>query len=178
LQWSDDQKSELFSASHHPKDYQIAYNADVMIAELRARFYNARFLLLSPFIYRALHHPELLTTDDAHHCRSALRSTFSWPMAVKPVKDQKRLVSHHFTWTQNAISVLCVFAMAKENEVLKAICKDHLDLDSWRSSVAVQLCWLEDLERVDGIARWGWRLLKPFFLKNLDGSGHSLEDDL
>jgi hypothetical protein len=35
-----------------------------MIAQLRARFYNARFTLLGPFLYLALHHPELLSTDD------------------------------------------------------------------------------------------------------------------
>jgi len=171
LQWSDDRRSDLFDISQHPKNYEVPYNADVMIAELRARFYNARFLLLSPFIYQALHHPELLTPDDVDHCRSAIKSTFSWPMAISPVKNQKRLISHHFTWTQNAISFLCIFTMINENESLKAICRDDLDLDSLRSSVAVQLCWLEDLERVDGIARWAWRILKPFFLQNLEMTG-------
>jgi hypothetical protein len=165
LQWSDDQRWNLFDATRHLENRDFAYNADVMIAELRARFYGARFILFSPFLYRALHHPELLSADDTRHCCSALQSTFFWPIAVTPVKDQKRLIPHHFTWTQNAITFLCVFAVIHEDKVLKKICQDNLDLRSLRSSVALQLCWLEDLERVDGIARWAWQLLRPLFIK-------------
>lgn len=167
LQWSDDYRGDLFDASKYARDYQVAYNADVMIAALRARFYNARFTLLSPFLYRALHHPEVVSADDIHYCCCALRSTLLWPMAVAPVKDQKRLVSHHFTWTQNAISFLCVFAMIDQDQILRAICRNQLDPKQLRASVAVQLCWLEDLARVDGIAAWAWRLLEPLFLRKL-----------
>jgi hypothetical protein len=165
LQWSDDQRSNLLQAAESMENRRVAYNADVMIAELRARYYSARFTLLSPFLYRALHRPDLLSPDDLRHCCSALQSTFFWPMAVSPVKDQKRLVPHHFTWTQNAITILCVVAVLRENEIFQKICQTHLDLRSLRSSVALQLCWLEDLEKVDGIARWAWQLLRPLFIK-------------
>jgi hypothetical protein len=166
LQWSDAQRWDFLDAAQQPETHKPAYNADVMLAELRTRFYGARFTLLSPFIYRALHHPELLSTDDEYHCCSAIQSTFFWPMAATPAKNQKRLVPHHFTWTQNAITILCVFAMIKESKVLNKVCSNHLDMPSLRSSVALQLCWLEDLERVDGIAHWAWQLLRPLFVKD------------
>jgi hypothetical protein len=86
-------------------------------------------------------------------------------MAVTPVKDQKRLILHHFTWTQNTITFLCVFAVIHKNKFLEKICQDHLDLRSLRSSVALQLCWLDDVERVDGNAHWAWQLLRPLFIK-------------
>jgi hypothetical protein len=177
LQWSDDQRWNLSDAAQHPGNHDFAYNADIMIAELRARFYAARFTLLSPFLYRALHYPELMSGEDTCRCCSALESTFFWPMAVTPVKDQKRLVPHHFTWTQNAITFLCVFAVIHGNKTLKKICHDHLDLRSLRSSVAFQLCWLEDLERVDGIARWAWQLLRPLFIKGYSEPVHPTDNE-
>jgi hypothetical protein len=135
-----------------------------MIAQLRARFYNARFTLLSPFLYLALHHPELLSSDDTQHCATALESTLQWPLSAEFVSDQKRLIPHHFTWTQNAISFLCIFVMIRKNRTLKGICEQHLDLRELRMSVAVQLSWLQDLKAIDGIADWAWQLLQPLFV--------------
>lgn len=120
LQWADHRRNEPYGSvefSTHNVNTS-ASNPDVMNAQLRARFYNARFTLLSPFLYLALHHPELLSSDDTQHCISALESTLLWPLSVASVSDQKRLISHHFTWTQNATSFLCIFAMIGKNAAL------------------------------------------------------------
>jgi len=74
---------------------------------------------LSPSLYLLLHHNERLSADDNDQCASAFDSTLLWPFGTPSVNDQKRLIPHHFTWTQNAISFLCMYAMISEDKVLK-----------------------------------------------------------
>lgn len=130
LQWSDHRRNELLDSAQLPthNPTQSASSLDVTVAQLRARYYNARFTLLSPFLYLALHHPELLLDGDIQHCASALEATLLWPLSAESVCSQKRLIPHHFSWTQNAISFLCIFVMIGKNETLKGICEQHLDL--------------------------------------------------
>jgi hypothetical protein len=59
--------------------------------------------------------------------------------------------------------------MIGENEKLKEICEQHLDMQELRISVAVQLAWLQDLKAMDGIADWAWRLLHPLFIQKKEG---------
>jgi hypothetical protein len=164
LQWPDNRRHELSSPPQNAARTVCSFNLDILVAQLRARFYSARFTLESPFLYLALHHPELLSDDDTQHCVSALDSTLLWPLSVASVSEKKRLVPHHFTWTQTAISFLCVFNMIEKNETLKKICEKHLDLRELRISVAVQLSWLQDLKAIDETAGWAWQLLHPLFI--------------
>jgi hypothetical protein len=141
------------------------FDLGIMIAQLRARFYNARFTLHSPFLYLALHHAESLSSDDTQFCVLALESTVLWPLSAESVSNRKRLIPHHFTWTQNAISFLCIFVMIGKNRKLKEICEQHIDMQELRMSVAFQLAWLQDLKAIDGIADWAWRLMHPLFIR-------------
>lgn len=178
LQWPDNRRNELSDPMKrftHEANIS-AFDFDVMLAQLRARFYNARFTLLSPFLYLALHNPELLSSDDTQYCISALESTLLWPLSAASVPDHKRLLSHHFTWTQNAISFLCIFAMIGKNRTLKEICEQHLNLGELRISVAVQLAWLQDMKAIDGIADWAWRLLHPLFIERMVGLSRERTD--
>lgn len=170
LQWSDNLRHELSDAVQR-SEHDVARSSsdvEIMIAQLRARFYNARFTLLSPFLYLTLHHSELLSSDDTQLCALALDSALLWPLSAERVSNRKRLVSHHFTWTQNAISFLCIFVMIGKNEKLKEICEHNLDLRELRISVAFQLSWLQDLRAIDGIADWAWRLMHPLFIKKVE----------
>jgi hypothetical protein len=154
LQWSDHQRHELFSPVplfEHDVT-RSPFDLGIMIAQLRSRFYNARFTLHSPSLYLALHYSESLSSDDTRFCILALESTLLWPLSAESVSNRKRLIPYHFTWTQNAISFLCIFAIIGENEKLKEICEQHLDMQELRISVAVQLAWLQDLKAIDGIA--------------------------
>lgn len=170
LQWSDNLRHELF----HPaqlSEHDIAGpspDLGIMIMQLRARFYSARFTLFSPFLYLALHHPELLLEDDIQLCVLALDSTLLWPLSAESVSNRKRIISHHFTWTQNAMSFLCIFVMIGKNRKLKDICEHHLDMRELRISVAVQLSWLQDLRAIDGIADWAWRLMHSLFIQEIE----------
>lgn len=171
LQWSDHQRHELFSPVplfEHDVTRSL-FDLGIMIAQLRSRFYNARFKLHSPSLYLALHHSESLSSDDTRFCILALESTLLWPLSAESVSNRKRLIPHHFTRTQNAISFLCIFAMIGENEKLKEICEQHLDMQELRISVAVRLAWLQDLKAIDGIADWAWRLLHPLFIQKKEG---------
>lgn len=171
LQWSDHSRHELFDSVQLSEHHAARPPSDlgIMIAQLRARFYNARFTLLSPFLYLALHRSELLSTDDTRFCVLALESTLLWPLSAEYVSNRKRLIPHHFTWTQNAVSFLCIFVMIGKNEKLKEICEHHLDMRELRISVAVQLSWLQDLKAIDGIADWAWRLMHPLFIQMTEG---------
>jgi hypothetical protein len=54
-------REEAFPISHE-------YNLDILNAQLRTRFYFARFLLYRPFVYKALHFPAMMSADDARCC--------------------------------------------------------------------------------------------------------------
>jgi hypothetical protein len=169
LQWLDDRRNE-FDGPAGSSSCTPGSGSNIMMAQLRARFYNARFTLLSPFLYLALHTPGLLAGDDVQHCASALDATLMWPLATASVSERKRLIPHHFTWTQNAMSFLCIFVMIGKNTTLKRICERNLDLRELRMSVAVHLCWLQDLKAIDGIAEWAWQLLHPLFIREMTES--------
>jgi hypothetical protein len=155
LQWPDNRRHELLSPPQNAARTVCSFNLDILVAQLRARFYSALFTLESPFLCLALHHPELLSDDDTQHCVSALDSTLLWTLSVASVSEKKRLVPYHFTWTQTAISFLCVFNMIE---------KKHSNLRELRISVAVQLSWLQDLKAIDETAGWAWQLLHPLFI--------------
>jgi hypothetical protein len=155
-----------------------SFDLGIMIAQLRARFYNARFTLHSPFLYLALHHSESLSNDDTQFCVLALESTVLWPLSTESVSSRKRLIPHHFTWTQNAISFLCIFLVIGKNRKLKEICEQHMDMQELRMSVAVQLAWLQDLRAIDGIADWAWRLMHPLFIRYVSSTEGSSPAEL
>lgn len=76
----------------------------------------------------------------------------------------KRLIPHHFTWMQGVTANLCVFAMIKRSGRLASLCKDKVDYALLRSTIAHNLCWLEDLGALDDTAKWAWQLLRNSFV--------------
>ena len=142
------------------------YNLDVVTAQLRTRFYYARFMLYRPFVYKALHFPELMTVDDATCCGLAIKSACAWPMAMAPTKDKKRLVPHLFAWTQNFMGILLILRMTYENDILRQICDDQVNRDDIQKTAALMLDWIRDVKQVDGIAEWNWKILEPLFAGN------------
>ncbi|USW51869.1 hypothetical protein Slin15195_G051880 [Septoria linicola] len=178
LQWQDIDKLEfpntdlggrrpnepLFSTDQGPVPIGHKYNLDLVTAQLRTRFYYARFMMYRPFVYKALHFPELMTPDDGKCCGLAIQAALLWPMAMAPPKNKKRLVPHLFAWTQNFLGILLVLRMTTENECLKQICDEHVNRDDIQSTIASMLEWFRDVRQVDGIADWSWRILEPLFV--------------
>jgi hypothetical protein len=138
-------------------------NFEVVTASLRTRFYYARYRIFRPFIYKALHSPELLTTDDAECCALGVQSACLWPLSMVLSRDKKRLVPHLFTWTHNVVSMLLVLRMTQEEGALKRICEKQVDPSDLESTIVLMLDWIKDVKQLDGIAEWSWKIIEPLF---------------
>lgn len=137
---------------------------NIGLANLQTRYYQARSLLLRPYLYRMMFGPLSPRSNDRVHCGQALQSMLWWPLFVAPSKDMKRLVPHHSTWTQGAIDNLRLFALIRHNDGLKRLCEECVDLRLLRATVAHNICWLADLSFMNGLAGWAWELLRSHFL--------------
>lgn len=177
LQWQDHDKLDfpnndttgrrpnetLFAPDQGPVPIGHKFNLDLVTAQLRTRFYYARFVMYRPFVYKALHFPELMTEDDCNCCALAIKSTLLWPIAMAPPKNKKRLVPHLFAWTQNFLGILLILRMTMENECLKQICEEHVDQEEIKRTVSLMLEWVRDVRQLDGIAEWSWKILAPLY---------------
>ena len=153
------------------------HNLDILNAQLRTRFYFARFLLYRPFVYKALHFPEMMSTDDVSCCALGIQAACLWPLVMAPPKDKKRLIPHLFTWTHNSIGILLILFMAKHNKSLREICKGHVSDEELMATALLMLDWLKDVKQVDGTAKWAWRFLQPIFVGNVVGDTDREEPD-
>ncbi|EMC98891.1 hypothetical protein BAUCODRAFT_384024 [Baudoinia panamericana UAMH 10762] len=179
LQWNDSDRLEfphadptnrrpnepLFTADQGPIPIGHKYNLDVITAQLRTRFYYARFMMYRPFIYKALHFPELMTHEDNNCCALAIKSVCLWPLAMAPPKNKKRLVSHLFAWTQNFMGILLILKMCSVNGHLRRIVDEgrvvgRREVDQ---TIALMLEWVRDVKQMDGIAEWSWSILAPLY---------------
>ncbi|KAL1305957.1 hypothetical protein AAFC00_004095 [Neodothiora populina] len=178
LQWSDSDKFDFpvttlvtrrspdtfFVLDQGPVPINHRSNLDIITAQLRTRFYYARFMIYRPFVYKALHFPELMSPDDVTCCALAIQSACLWPIAMAPPKNKKRLVPHLFTWTQNFMGILLILRMTTENTCLKGICDERVNREDLEQTASLMLDWLRDIKQVDGIAEWSWKILSPLYL--------------
>jgi hypothetical protein len=179
LQWSDGDKFEfpatdpmtrrpnepLFSSDQGPIPIGHKYNLDIVTAQLRTRFYYARFMMYRPFVYKALHFPELMTADDCNCCALAIKSACGWPLAMAPPKNKKRLVPHMFAWTQNFMGILLILKMCTVNDCLRQIVEEGgvVGRSEVEGTVQLMLEWMRDVKQLDGIAEWSWEILEPLY---------------
>lgn len=105
---------------------------DIGIADLRTRYYQAQSLVLRPYLHRLLHQPASITVEDQYCCTHAVQSMLWWPHLVEPSRDTKRLIPHHFAWTQAVTANLCLFAMIRSNGTMKSVCEQSIDLNILR----------------------------------------------
>ncbi|KAH9845066.1 GAL4-like Zn(II)2Cys6 (or C6 zinc) binuclear cluster DNA-binding domain [Teratosphaeria destructans] len=187
LQWSDADRfgfpsrdplsrqpnEPLFSIDQGPVPIGHRCNLDVVSAQLRTRFYYARFMMYRPFIYKALHFPELMTPDDCNCCALAIKSACMWPLAMAPPKNKKRLVPHLFAWTQNFMGILLILRMTTVNDCLRSVIDERgvVGRSEIERTIALMMDWVRDVKQVDGIAEWGWKILDPLFSVSLRKSG-------
>lgn len=141
------------------------YNLDVVTAQLRTRFYYARFMMYRHFVYKALHFPELMTQDDMANCGLAIRAACLWPICMAPSKDKKRIIPHLFAWTQNFMGILLILRMTTENECLSRICETHVSHEEIEKTASLMLEWIRDVKQLDGVAEWSWRILEPLYAR-------------
>jgi hypothetical protein len=181
LQWSDNDRTEFPDVSLTGRqDNRLAPlnidqgsipnnhrdNLDIITAQLRTQFHYARFVIYRPFVYKALHFPELMTEEDQICCALAIQSVCFWPLTLAPAKNKKRLVPYLFTWTQNFVGILLILRMTTESECLKKICNERLVQEDLEQTTKLMLEWIQDIKQVDGIAEWSWKILGPLYSKH------------
>ena len=63
----------LFSTDLDSEPNQYPYIYDIQVALLRTRYYQAKYMVYRPFVYKALHFPEQMTQEDAEGVAECLR---------------------------------------------------------------------------------------------------------
>lgn len=155
----------LFTVTKESMRNEQSFSAilDILTAQLRSRYYYARFMIYRPFIFKALHYSELMSPEDRQLAGRCLQSALLWPIAMSTCKDRKRLVPVLFAWTQNFLGVLLILRMITVNDCMGQIARDYLDANEIKDTVLLLLNWMRDMKQVDGIAEWSWNILAAMY---------------
>lgn len=143
------------------------YAMDIQVALLRSRYYVTKHLIHRPYLYKALHHPDKMTQQDATGLATCLRACLRWPIAMAPACGRKRLVPRIFYWTQNLLGVLLVLWMSERVEVMQRVrrsglCGERFEEEAGET-VRAAVAWLRDLSAVDGKADEAWGVVKTIY---------------
>lgn len=176
LQWKDSTQQDFanvglreqhpylrfFGHVLHTECQEAPHELDLVQAHLRVRFYNARYLLNRPFIYKALHKPQLMTDNDKEQCKISVESACLWPLSLKPPKDKRHILPHLFAWTQSFASLTLVIRACCDLGTFEELGGEtgKMRANAEHSS-AVMIEWLEDVRREDYIADWALTNLGP-----------------
>jgi hypothetical protein len=134
----------------------IDLNMDIAVAHLRTCFYQARFLIHRPFVYKAFHHRSKVTATDRRLCAFAISAACLWPMSLSPPNSKQHLVPHLFSWTQNFLGLLLILEICQKDGYMREICQEgNITEDVFEVSISAMKAWLKDVSQVDGIAEWG-----------------------
>lgn len=136
------------------------FNLDGMSAQLRSRYYCIRFQILRSYIYKALHFPDHITSEDLSSCGLAIQAACLVFLILMSMRKKKRLVPHHFTWTQTAMSVLIVLHMSEQDHKLRQISTEYVDSVLLKHAKDRMLDWLADMKEADGVAEWSFFMLE------------------
>ncbi|KAI9659288.1 MAG: hypothetical protein M1821_001546 [Bathelium mastoideum] len=139
------------------------YNIDIATAQLRTRYYYARFMIHRPFVYKALHFPHLVNKQDIECIVTCLESALGWPIIMYPPKAKKRLVPFFFAWTQNFMGILLILRMSLENNLLGRISRERISQEKVEETVRLMLDWIRDAKQVDAVAVWCWNIVRPLY---------------
>ncbi|KAK6958047.1 hypothetical protein Daesc_000840 [Daldinia eschscholtzii] len=161
----------MFSADLDNPPVSYPYAVDIHTASLRTRYYYVKYLIYRPFIFKALHHPEQVTRDDADGVVECLKAMLKWPITMSPTCFHKRLVPCLFFWSQNLLGILLILHLTQQVPILMRIRASLMgtkfDQDA-NETAGLCIDWIRDLKDTDATALWCWEILKGIY---------SLEDD-
>ncbi|KAL1639577.1 hypothetical protein SLS58_007776 [Diplodia intermedia] len=172
LRWDDSARAsyaavEADAEAAPPSVAPSPVHVDILLAQLRCRYYYARFTILRPYLWRALHAPPgALALGPAAVLDGfvgAVDAMLQWPVAYEPVAGKKRLIPNMFAWSQSFLMFLLVLRVVRANKVLMALCEERLGEGRVEESVVVMVGWLRDTRRLDGVAEWAWRTLEGMY---------------
>ncbi|KAI1499637.1 hypothetical protein F5X99DRAFT_389018 [Biscogniauxia marginata] len=156
----------MFTADLDAPFVSYPYAVDIQTAILRSRYYYVKYLMYRPFIFKALHHPEQMTQDDAEGVTECLKAILKWPITMSPTCFQKRLVPCLFFWSQNVLGILIILHLTQQVPILIRIrttmMGSRFDQDA---NETVMLCinWIRDLKDIDPTAMRCWMILKGIY---------------
>jgi hypothetical protein len=146
----------FFSLFQSAQPETIDPDVDIAVAYLRTCFYQARFLIYRPFIYKAFHNRSQVTAIDRRLCAFAISAACLWPISLSPPNSKKHLVPHLFSWTQNFLGLLIILETCRNDRYMREICQEgNITEDLVKDSLSSMKAWLEDVSQADGIAKWG-----------------------
>ncbi|KAK3355790.1 hypothetical protein B0H65DRAFT_58038 [Neurospora tetraspora] len=166
---------QMFTADLDAPPVRYPYAHDVQVALLRSRYYYAKYLIHRPFLYKALHHPDAMTQDDAIGAAECLKASLKWPIAMSPTCLDKRLVPCPFFFTQNFFGILVLLHLVLSDKVpILTKIKDTLcggerfEMEA-KETVELYVNWIRDLSDVEPSAGWDWDVVSAMF--GLEGNG-------
>ncbi|KAI1872601.1 hypothetical protein JX265_005481 [Neoarthrinium moseri] len=142
------------------------YAADIQAAILRTRYYHVKHLIYRPFIYKATHHPEMVTHEDAEGVAVCLKSSLLWPITMSPTRNKKRLVPFLALWSQNFLGILLILHLSRHVPILIRIRAELLDSEfefNARETVRLYIDWIRDLKDFDAAASWCWKVVQSIY---------------
>ncbi|PKK41822.1 hypothetical protein CI102_13858 [Trichoderma harzianum] len=162
LQW-DDARSALvdgellFGSDISDKSEEAArrkYVRDVQTALLRTRYYYAQYMIYRPLMYKVLHFPKNITTDDVYGVSCCLKSCLNWPLLIVAPGKQKLLLPYLFYWSQNFLGILLVFYCTQMSPLLGSIRKGFLDEGDIQKSLDIMAASIQEMKKTDQMASW------------------------
>jgi len=182
LRWQDDQMTafadpssrhdfasaypSIFSADLDTAPMSYPYAADIQVALLRTRYYYIKYLIYRPCIFKAMHHPGSMTSEDADGAAECLKASLKWPIALSPPCTNKRLVPLTFFWSQNMFGVLILLHISQQHPMLlrirSTLCGQQFDVDA-TETVNLYLDWLRDMKKIDSTANLCWTMIRLLY---------------
>lgn len=110
-QWAENQpdliKDSTADASAELTDSCPAYILAGSL--LKTRYHVGIFHLGRPFLYKAIHHPSLITEADLKICSDALSFAMNWPLAMEPCSTMPSFMPLRFFTASHMFGQLLIF---------------------------------------------------------------------
>lgn len=156
----------MFTTDLDAVPVRYPYSLDIQVALLRSRYYHTKYLVHRPYFYKALHHPDAMTHDDALGAAECLRAMLKWPIAMSPTCTHKRLIPCVFFFTQNLFGILLLLHLSTTVPILRRIqttlCGERFEVDA-SETVGLYLDWMRDVKEVDSTAHWQWEVVRAVY---------------
>ncbi|KUI57860.1 Zinc finger transcription factor YRR1 [Cytospora mali] len=157
----------MFTADLDIQPVAYPYATDIQVALLRTRYYITKHMIYRPFLYKALHHADQMTQEDAEGVAHCLRACLKWPLTMSPACTRKRLIPCIFFWTQNLLGVLIILHLSEQVPILlrirtSGICGERFDVEA-SETIRLAIQWIRDLKDADSASEWAWGVVKAIY---------------
>ncbi|KAI1446410.1 hypothetical protein F5Y02DRAFT_74262 [Annulohypoxylon stygium] len=156
----------MFSADLENPPVSYPYAVDIQTANLRTRYYYVKYVIYRPFIFKALHHPDQVTHDDAEGIAECLKAMLKWPITMSPTCFHKRLIPCLFFWSQNLLGILLLLHLTRKVPILvrirTSLMGTKFEQDA-NETAMLYIDWIRDLKDTDATSLWCWEILKGVY---------------